>query len=87
MADQVLHLKENKGKDADRYRIPVPEHSPVEAVMLNSTTPRHEIERTYERLMNAPANGEEGIKLLYVTVSSGASLESQALSQFFSRRG
>ncbi|KAF9652354.1 ATP-dependent DNA helicase [Thelephora ganbajun] len=51
MADQVLHLKENN----------------VEAVMLNSTTPKHEIEQTYERLMNPPANGEEGIKLLYVT--------------------
>ena len=70
MADQVLHLKENNGEDVDQYHVPVPECLSVEAVMLSSTTPRGEIERTYERLMNPPANGEEGIKLLYVTVSS-----------------
>jgi len=43
-------------------------YHPVEAVMLNSTTPKREVEDTYERLMNPPANGEKGIKLLYVTV-------------------
>lgn len=48
---------------------------PVEAVMLISTTPKHEIEQAYERLMNPPANGDEGIKLLYVTVGSDALLE------------
>lgn len=47
----------------------------VEAVMLNSTTPKREVEETYERLMNPPANGEEGIKLLYVTVSINTFLE------------
>jgi len=45
--------------------------------MLNSTTPKHEINQTYERLMNPPANGQEGIKLLYVTVSSDAFPERQ----------
>jgi len=75
MADQVLHLKENNGKVPDRYHIFVPEYPPVEAVMLSSTTPKHEIEQTYERLMNPPANGEEGIKLLYVTVSSDVFLD------------
>jgi hypothetical protein len=44
----------------------------VEAVMLNGNTPKREVEETYERLMNPPANGGEGIKLLYVTVSSHA---------------
>lgn len=70
MTDQVLHLKENNGKVIDRYHVSVPEYPSVEAVMLSSTTPKGEIERTYERLMNPPANGEEGIKLLYVTVRS-----------------
>ena len=51
------------------------EYHPVEAVMLNSTTPKHEVGQTYERLMNPPANGEEGIKLLYVTVSIDTLLE------------
>ena len=51
------------------------EYYAVEAVMLNSTTPKHEVEQTYERLMNPPANGEEGIKLLYVTVGTDTSLE------------
>ena len=50
------------------------EHLPVEAVMLNSTTPKHEVRQTYDRLMNPPANGEEGIKLLYVTVGSDVPL-------------
>ena len=72
MADQVLHLKENDGRDPDQYHISAPEHLPVGAVMLSSTTPKHEIDQTYERLMNPPANGEEGIKLLYVTVSPNA---------------
>ena len=45
-----------------------PEYDSVEAVMLISTTPKHEVEQAYERLMNPPANGEEGIKLLYVSV-------------------
>lgn len=74
MADQVLHLKENNGKGSDQCHIPASEYSPVEAVMLNSTTPKLEVERTYQRLMNPPANGGEGIKLLYVTVSSNAFL-------------
>jgi len=52
-----------------------PEYHLVEAVMLNSTTPKREVEETYERLMNPPANGEEGIKLLYVTVSINTFLE------------
>jgi len=51
------------------------EYHLVEAVMLNSTTPKREVEETYERLMNPPANGEEGIKLLYVTVSINTVLE------------
>jgi len=74
MADQVLHLKENNGKKTYQHRASSPEYPPVGAVMLNSTTPKHEIDRTYERLMNPPANGQDGIKLLYVTVSSGAFL-------------
>ena len=37
--------------------------------MLSGTTPKHQVEQTYERLMNPPANGGQGIKLLYVTVS------------------
>lgn len=69
MADQVLHLRENNGEGRDIYRNFVSEHHSVEAVMLNSATPKHEIARTYERLRNPPANAEEGIKLLYVTVS------------------
>jgi len=79
MADQVLHLKENNGKDTYLRRISAPEFPPVEAVMLNSTTPKHEIDQAYERLMNPPANGREGIKLLYVTVSSGALLENKGI--------
>jgi hypothetical protein len=50
------------------------EHPPVEAAMLNSATPKDEIRQTYNRLMNPPANGEEGIKLLYVTVGPGVPL-------------
>ena len=87
MADQVLHLEENNGEIPDRQHVSVPEYPPVEAVMLNSATPKHEIERTYERLMNPPANGEEGIKLLYVTVSSDAFLEEASVQPVFSRRG
>jgi hypothetical protein len=53
--------------------------------MLSSTTPKHEIDQTYERLMNPPANGEEGIKLLYVTVSPDAFIPErrQAFIRFF----
>jgi ATP-dependent DNA helicase Q1 len=86
MADQVLHLKENNGESADLHHNVVPECYLVEAVMLNSTTPKHEAERTYERLMNPPANGEQGIKLLYVTVSSHTIRGRQMLSQSLSRR-
>jgi len=75
MADQVLHLKESNGRRSGQSHIPAYKYSPVEAVMLNSATPKHEIDQTYRRLMNPPANGEEGIKLLYVTVSSDAFLE------------
>ena len=78
MADQVLHLKENNGENTYQYHIYPSECPPVEAVMLNSTTPKHEINQTYERLMNPPANGQEGIKLLYVTVSSDAFLGRKA---------
>ena len=83
MADQVLHLEENNGEIPDRQHISVPEYPAVEAVMLNSATPKHEIERTYERLMNPPANGEEGIKLLYVTVSSDAFPEEKSVQPVF----
>jgi len=55
------------------------EYHPVEAVMLNSTTPKREIEQAYERLMNPPANGEEGIKLLYVTVSTNTLLKNSSV--------
>lgn len=69
MADQVLHLKENNGEDAGLCHNVVPERYLVRAVMLNSATSKEEVEQTYEQLMNPPANGEQGIKLLYVTVS------------------
>lgn len=72
MADQVFHLKDNNGKSADLHHNIDPEHYPVEAVMLNGATPKDVVEQTYERLMNPPANGEHGIKLLYVTVSPHA---------------
>ena len=75
MADQILHLQENNSKGPDQYRISPSKRPLVEAVMLNSTTPKHQVEQAYERLMTPPANGEEGIKLLYVTVSSDAFLE------------
>ena len=55
--------------------------------MLSSTTPKGEIDRTYERLMNPPANGEEGIKLLYVTVSSDAPPKRQALTSCSAGKG
>lgn len=69
MTDQVLHLKENNGEGADLYNHIDPQYYLVEAVMLSGATSKSEVERTYERLMNPPANGEQGIKLLYVTVS------------------
>lgn len=47
--------------------------------MLNSTTPKREVEQTYERLMDPPANGEEGIKLLYVTVNTSTLLENSSV--------
>lgn len=58
------------------------EHPPVEAVMLNSTTPKHEVRQTYDRLMDPPANGEEGIKLLYVTVGPTISLRKTSVHPF-----
>ena len=73
MADQVLHLKENNGENTNLYHVICPEYYAVGAVMFNSTTPKHEIRQTYNRLMNPPANADEGIKLLYVTVSSHVS--------------
>lgn len=67
-------------------RIPASKGSSVEAVMLNSTTPKHEIDQTYERLMNPPANGEDGIKLLYVTVSPNPLVEIRLFSPFLARK-
>ena len=68
MADQVLHLRENNGEDSNLYHNLISEYCQVGAVMLNSNTPKREVEQTYEHLMNPPANSGEGIKLLYVTV-------------------
>lgn len=68
MADQVLHLKENNGESADLHRNIISKCFLVEAEMLNSTTPKHRAEEIYKHLMNPPPNGEQGIKLLYVTV-------------------
>lgn len=70
MNDQVLHLKENNSKSADPYHNIIPEYYPVEAVMITRDTPKHEVDQAYKRLMDPPANGEQGIKLLFVTVSS-----------------
>ena len=68
--------------------MPLPsEYLSVEAVMLNSTTPKHEVRQTYDRLMNPPANGEEGIKLLYVTVGSDVPFGRRVFTQFHSQRG
>ena len=80
MADQVLHLKENNGEDFVLYCNYVTECYLVEAAMLNSNTSKYEVGQIYERLMNPPANGEEGIKLLYVTVSSHRTRRTPILS-------